>query len=622
MQQVQREVPEWVGELSWHPVDAGEFEELSAEEKLKRVRHSTAHVMATALLRLQPETKFATGPATAQGFFYDVRPQDGLASEDLERIESVMAEVVEEKQPFEVASIPKAEAVSLFQEWGEHYKLDILDRIDDDSVTLYRNGRFIDLCAGPHVPDTGHCRHFKLLNVSAAHWQREAQPSLTRLTGTAWRDPKSLRRYLAFLEETKARDHRVLGPQLDLFSFHPWAAAALWHPRGLAVRDELFKLWREFIRDDYIEILNPILYRKELFECSGHWEHFRDDMFVLTDDAGDPSFVIKPMNCPDTMLFFGSKTRSYRELPLRVAEGQLLHRNEPTGAIHGIMRTRNFVQDDAHIFLAPEQIQSEVPALLEVLTRVYAVFGVDYDVMLSTRPEVFMGEPRQWDQAEAALREALDRSGEAYRVDEGEGAFYGPKIDAAIRDSLGRRWQCGTIQLDFQLPIKFDLKYSAADGSLQRPIVIHRAIFGSFERFIGVLIEHFGGAFPTWLAPEQAVVFPVGEGHLEYAQEVNRDLKTAGIRASVDSEGSINYRVRAAESRKVPYMLVVGDREQDAGTVSVRRHKIKRQRVMPTEELVEEMRRHIRERTLDVEATPVGFRDESSEAASTESSLY
>ncbi len=608
--------------LSWKPVAAEEFESLAADEKLKRVRHSASHVMATAVTRLFPGTQFATGPATSQGFFYDVRPPGQLAADDLERIESAMAEIAEQKQPFEVAAIPKPDAIELFRQWEQPYKLDLLNRIPDAAVTLYRNGDFVDLCAGPHVPDTGYCRHVKLLNVSAAHWQREDQPSLTRLSGTAWRDPKSLRKYLVFLEEVKARDHRVLGPQLDLFSFHPWAAAALWHPRGLVVRDQLFALWRDFICQDYIEILNPLLYRKELFETSGHWEHFRDDMFVLNDEAGNPSFVLKPMNCPDTMLFFRSKTRSYRELPLRVAEGQILHRNEPNGAIHGIMRTRNFVQDDAHIFLGPEHIQSEVLALMEMLGRLYAVFGVEYDVALSTRPESFMGEPRLWDEAESALREALDETGVAYRVDEGEGAFYGPKIDVAIRDSLGRRWQCGTVQLDFNLPMKFDLKYSAADGSLQRPIVIHRAIFGSFERFIGVLIEHFGGAFPTWLAPEQVVVFPVGESHLDYAGEVFKELKAAGIRASVDADNSINYRVRAAEARKVPYMLVVGDREQSGGTVSVRRHKVKQQRVMSRTELAEEVLQHIRERTLDVVATPVSFRDESSEAASTESSLY
>ncbi len=607
--------------LSWRPVDVREFDRLAADEKLKRVRHSASHVMATALQRLLPETEFAIGPATAQGFFYDVRPPEALTSEDLEKLEEVMAEIVQEQQPFEVAAMPKADAVKLFRGAGQSYKLDILERIEDDTVTLYRNGDFVDLCAGPHAPDTGHCRHFKLLNLSAAHWRREDQPSLTRLTGTAWRDPKSLRKYLVFLEETKTRDHRVLGPRLDLFSFHPWAAAALWHPRGLVVRDELFALWREFIRGDYIEILNPILYRKELFECSGHWEHFREDMFVLRDEQGSPSFVIKPMNCPDTMLFFRTKTRSYRELPLRVAEGQLLHRNEPTGAIHGIMRTRNFVQDDAHIFLGPEHLQSEILKLLEMLSRLYGVFGVEYDVALSTRPESCMGEPELWEQAEDALREALDEFGQPHRVDEGQGAFYGPKIDVAIRDSLGRRWQCGTVQLDFQLPIKFDLRYSAADGSLQRPIVIHRAIFGSFERFIGVLIEHFSGAFPTWLAPEQAVVFPVGAGHVEYAEDVGRELTAAGVRASVDVDDSINYRVRAAEERKVPYMLVVGDREQGAGTVSVRRHRVKGQRVLERRALVEEILGKIRERTLDVEPVQVSFRDESGEI-STEAAPY
>ncbi len=610
----------WLEGLSWQPVDASEFDRLSPDDKLMRVRHSTSHVMATALQRLLPETRFAIGPATAQGFFYDVRPPEPVGEEDLEKIEELMARVVAEKQPFEVAPIAKSDALRLFA--AEPFKLDILERIGDEQVTLYRNGGFVDLCAGPHAPDTGHCRHFKLLNVSAAHWRREAQPSLTRLTGTAWRDPKSLRKYLAFLEETKARDHRTLGPKLDLFSFHPWAAAALWHPRGLVVRDELFRLWRDFIGEDYIEILNPLLYRKELFEASGHWDHFRENMFILHDGEGNPDFVMKPMNCPDTMLFFRTRTRSYRELPLRVAEGQVLHRNEPTGAIHGLLRTRNFVQDDAHIFLGPEHIQAEILKLIEMLAKLYGIFGVEYDVALSTRPDPFMGEAQLWDEAEASLRQALEEAGESYRVDEGEGAFYGPKIDVAIRDSLGRRWQCGTIQLDFQLPIKFDLKYSAADGSLQRPIVIHRAIFGSFERFIGVLIEHFGGSLPTWLSPEQVVVLPIGEDHHDYAAQVHRELREAGIRAEVELDNSVNYRIRAAEERKVPYMLVVGNREKEAGTVAVRRHKVKRQRVMPSAELLEEVLQHVRERTLDVEVTPVSFRDESTEAGSTEELPY
>lgn len=557
--------------------------------------------MATALERLYPGVRFATGPATEQGFFYDIRTDNGLKLEDLERIQAEMSRVVAEEQRFEVASVPKPDAYAFFDARGQTLKGEILDRIPDETVTLYRNGEYVDLCAGPHAPSTICARHAKLLGVAAAHWRRELKPSLTRVSGTAWENEKMLEDYLRFLEETKARDHRTLGPRLDLFSFHPWAASALWHPKGLVLKNELLAVWRELMtKYEYQEVLNPILYQKELFECSGHWEHFQEDMFVLRDDEGQPTFVLKPMNCPDTMLFFLTRTRSYRELPLRIAEGQVLHRNEPTGALHGLMRTRNFVQDDAHIFLTPAQVEPEIGSLLEMLDWIYGLFGLEYSMRLSTKPESSMGRIEVWDAAERGLRSALEHAGRDYVVDEGKGAFYGPKIDFQVKDSLGRQWQCGTIQLDFQLPERFDLKYTDADGSLQRPIVIHRALFGSFERFIGVVIEHFAGALPTWLAPVQAVVLPVSERQSGYAREVHERLKGSGVRAEVMHEDPLNHRIRSAELLKIPYILVVGDRETEARTVSVRQRKAGKLRTVGLDAFGEELREAIRGRVLDV----------------------
>ena len=614
----------WLRDLEWSPVPADEFRALPPEEKLRRIRHSSAHVMATALRRVRPEARFAIGPATEHGFFYDVRLDSPLTAEELAQVQEGMAQVAKEKQPFEVAVVPHDRAVEYFRAHDEQYKLDILERLMDRTVTFYRNGDFVDLCAGPHVPDTGFCQHVKLLASSPAHWRGEVHPSLQRVSGTAWESRDALRGYLAFVEEAKARDHRVLGAALDLFSFHPWAASALWHPRGLVIRNELGRFWRELMPEyGYVEILNPVLYRPELFQTSGHWDHYQEDMFIVRDGAGEPGFVLKPMNCPDTMLYYRTQARSYRELPLRVAESQVLHRNEVTGALHGLMRTRSFVQDDAHIFLAPEQVQDEIRQLLELVDRFYTVFGLEYSMKLSTRPEKFMGTVEQWDAAESALRAALEASGRGYWVDEGDGAFYGPKIDISIQDSLGRKWQCGTIQLDFQLPQRFELEYTAQDGTRQTPIVVHRAIFGSIERFVGVILEHFAGAFPVWLSPVQAVVLPISdEKHLDYAREVGARLREAGVRAEVAQYESLNYRIRQAEKQKVPYILVVGDREQEQGTAAVRRHKVREQRVLGVDEVVRELAEKIRTRELDVHVAKTAPRFQEASAATTEDKPY
>lgn len=619
-----RDWDQWLREREWQPVQPEEFRALPADEKLRRIRHSSAHVMATALRHLRPEARFAIGPATEHGFFYDVRLDAPLTPEELKAVQEGMGQVAKQKQPFEVAEIPHAEAVEFFRDRGEQYKLDILEKLVDQKVTFYRNGDFVDLCAGPHVPDTGFCHHVKLLAASPAHWRGEQNPSLQRVSGTAWDSKDALKNYLAFVEEAKARDHRVLGAALDLFSFHPWAASALWHPRGLIIRNELGRFWRELQPEyGYVEILNPVLYKPELFHTSGHWEHYHEDMFIVRDAEGEPDWALKPMNCPDTMLYYRTQAHSYRELPLRVAESQVLHRNEVTGALHGLMRTRSFVQDDAHIFLAPEQVQDEIRQLLGLVDHFYSVFGLQYSMKLSTRPEKFMGAIEQWDAAESALKASLEASGREYSVDEGDGAFYGPKIDISIQDSLGRKWQCGTIQLDFQLPQRFELEYTAQDGTRQTPIVIHRAIFGSIERFVGVIVEHFAGAFPVWLAPLQAVVLPISdEKHLEYAHEVTARLRKAGVRAETAQWESLNYRIRQAEKQKVPYILVVGDREQELGTAAVRRHKVKEQRVLPVADVVLEIAEKVRARELDVHVATMAAKFVEPSGATTEENPY
>jgi threonyl-tRNA synthetase len=591
--------------LNWQPVSKAEFAQLSHDEQLKRIRHSSAHVLASAVQMIRPGVQFATGPATSTGFFYDMHfsaehdDSQPLGEADLALLENTMRAIANRAVAFEVAQIEKAQAIELFQALNQPHKLQILERIEAPIITLYRHALpqpperqdapeshyFVDLCAGPHVPHTGLCKFAKPLALSGAHWRGEEKPTLTRVAGTAWANDKDLNQYLKFLEASKTRDHRTLGPQLDLFSFHPWAMAPLWHPNGFILRQQLANFWREMTEaGGYVEIFNPLLYRKALYETSGHWDHFRENMFIFEgrkedDHAGcdheqaDHTIALKPMNCPDTMLYFKSSLRSYRDLPMRVAEGQILHRNEASGAIHGLMRTRSFIQDDAHLFLAPEHVQGEVASLLAMIDTTYRAFDLEYSLKLSTRPENYMGELAVWNEAEAGLKQALDNLGKPYDLDPGEGAFYGPKIDVYVLDSLGRQWQCGTVQLDFQLPERFELKYADADGSLKQPIVVHRAVFGSFERFIGILIEHVGGLFPTWLAPVQAAVLPIGEAQADYAQTVMTTLKQSKIRAVLLADGTLNARIRQAETQKIPHLLVLGAREAEQQTVTVRKSR-------------------------------------------------
>jgi len=589
--------------LAWEPNQppAG----LPRQERLRRLRHSASHLMAQAVRELFPTVKLAIGPPIENGFYYDMDLPRSLTDEDLPEIEKRMRKIVARDPQFFRAELPRLRAVELFREWQQDYKLELLAGIPDANVSLYKQDRFIDLCAGPHVAQGGVCGHFKLLSVAGAYWRGdEKNPMLQRIYGTAWETAEELAEYLQYLEDSKSRDHRKLGLQLDLFSFHPWSAGCpFWHPRGLAVREELRRMWRETHKKaGYIEIMNPVLYRKELFETSGHWEHFQKDMFLVQDSA-DPeaAMALKPMNCPDTMLFYKTRQHSYRELPLRISQGQLLHRNEPMGALHGLMRARVFSQDDAHIYLHEDQIQEEIVRVLDLLKLIYSYFGLRYSITLSTKPEKAMGDPALWEKAEAGLRLALESLQLPYQVEAGGGAFYGPKIDVMVHDSMGRKWQCGTVQLDFNQPRRFELEFIDRDNTARTPVVIHRALFGSVERFLGILLEHYAGALPTWLAPVQAVVLPIAEGQEAYARQVVEEFEAAGLRTELGAADSkISYRIREAEMHKIPYMLVVGKREAENGTLSVRTYQEKDRGAMARSAVIEEMVSKTRQRTLDV----------------------
>ncbi|MGH9475515.1 MAG: threonine--tRNA ligase [Terriglobales bacterium] len=579
--------------------------ELPRQERLRRIRHSASHLMAQAVREIFPDVRLAIGPPIENGFYYDMELPRALTDADLPEIEKRMRKIVARDPQFYRAGIERARALELFREWKQPYKVELIEGLGDAEMSLYKQDRFVDLCAGPHVAQGGICGHFKLLSVAGAYWRGdEHRQMLQRVYGTAWESEAELAEYLQFLEDSKARDHRKLGLQLDLFSFHPWSGGCpFWHPRGLIVRQELRRLWRETHKKaGYVEILNPVLYRKEMFETSGHWEHFREHMFLVQEGEDPDSLMgLKPMNCPDTMLYYKTRQHSYRELPLRISQGQLLHRNEPMGALHGLMRARVFSQDDAHIYLHEDQIQDEIVRVLELLKLIYSFFGLRYSITLSTRPENSMGETALWDKAEAGLKQALERLQLSYKVDIGGGAFYGPKIDVMVHDSMGRQWQCGTVQLDFNLPRRFELEFIDHDNQARTPVVIHRALFGSVERFLGILLEHFAGALPTWLAPVQAVVLPIAEGQDAYGRQVVEACEAAGLRAELmPAESKIGYRIREAELHKIPYMLVVGKREAESGGVSVRTYQEKDRGAMPLAQLIEELQRKNRERTLDV----------------------
>ncbi|PYN00598.1 MAG: threonine--tRNA ligase [Candidatus Rokuibacteriota bacterium] len=540
---------------------------------LSTLRHSTSHVMAQAVKRLYPEVKLAIGPAIEDGFYYDFDRSTPFTTEDLARIEATMREITRADYRFERREMDRSEAIGFFRDHQEPFKVEILEGLDAPRVSLYQQGEFVDLCRGPHVASTGHVKHFKLLTSSGAYWRgSEKNPMLQRIYGTAWLTADELDKYLWRVEEAKKRDHRKLGRELDLFDFHDVAPGApFWLPNGMVLIRELEKFAREALdATGYQEIATPLLIHKRLWEQSGHWEHYQDNMFKV--EVEEELFTLKPMNCPPSTYVYRRSLRSYRDLPLRFSEMGRCHRNERSGTLTGLVRVRQFTQDDAHIYCRPDQLQDEITALLGLVREWYKVFTLEPSFKLSTRPEKYLGTREQWDDAERALSEALRANGIAYELNAGDGAFYGPKIDVDVHDVLGRQWQIATIQADLtMLPERFQLEYIDADGQPKRPVAIHRAIFGSYERFIGILTEHYAGAFPTWLAPVQARVLPISEKHAEYARSVWERLRGARIRADLDDRNEkLGYRIRDAQVRKVPYMLVVGERERAAGTVSLR----------------------------------------------------
>jgi threonyl-tRNA synthetase len=544
-------------------------------EALGVLRHSAAHVLATAVRKVRPGAGIGFGPAIDTGFYYDFDVDTPFTPEELERIEDEMRKVAGEPRPFERTVVSKEEARELFAD--DPLKLERLEELGDDEViTIYRNEPFLDLCRGPHVPDTGHVQHFKLLNTAGAYWRGdERRQMLQRIYGTAWFTEKELAEHLNRLEEARRRDHRKLGRELDLFMFHPWSPGApYWTDRGTTMYHELVEWMRHVLGDNgYQQVKTPLLYNKALWELSGHWGKYQENMFLVLDkESGEHEYGMKPMNCPSHHLMFDAKHRSYRELPLRLATQDVLHRNEVSGALGGLTRVRQFQQDDAHVYLAEEQITDEVRRMVDLIDYFYGTLGLAYTARFATRPEQRIGTDEQWDRAEGGLRDALESIGLDYELKEGDGAFYGPKIDFDVTDALGRDWQLGTIQLDYAAPERFDLKFTGEDNAEHRPVVIHRAIFGSFERFMAILIEHFAGAFPTWLAPEQVRIIPITDEQADDAATFVAALTERGIRAHLDDRSeTLGYRIREGETMKVPYMGVIGEREVEGGTVAVRR---------------------------------------------------
>lgn len=545
---------------------------VDSPEGIEILRHSASHIMAQAVYRLYPGTKYGVGPAIENGFYYDMDVPVAITEEDLPKIEDEMKRIASEAIPFERLVMSKEEAMRLFQERGDVYKLEILRDIEDDTVSLYRVGEFIDLCRGPHVPNTSYVKHFKLLSLAGAYWRGdERNPMLTRIYGTAFPSEEDLLAYLTKIEEAKRRDHRRIGKELDLFSLQNEAPGfPFFHPKGVVILNTLVDFWRKVhIQRGYQEIKTPLILDQDLWIRSGHWDHYRENMY-FTEIDGKP-FAIKPMNCPGGILVYKTQLRSYRDLPLKLAELGVVHRHERSGVLHGLMRVRCFTQDDAHIFTSEEHIKEEITDIMEMVQYIYGVFGFPYHIELSTRPENAMGDKVLWDKAEQALQEALEDRGVEYKLNPGDGAFYGPKIDFHLEDCIGRTWQCGTIQLDFQMPEKFDITYIGPDGEPHRPVMIHRTILGSLERFLGILIEQYAGAFPYWLAPVQVKILPVSDEHLPYAKKVASALQKKDVRIEVDlKEGTLGKKIRDAQMQKIPYMLIIGNREVEKGVVSVR----------------------------------------------------
>ena len=544
------------------------------EAGLAALRHTASHVMAQAVKRLYPSTKLAIGPSIADGFYYDMEFETPLTSDDFDKIEAEMKKIIKEDLKIERFTKPRAEAIEFMKEKGEPYKVELIEDLPEDAeISFYSQGEFTDLCAGPHLMSTkGVGKAFKIMSLAGAYWRGdEHNKMLTRLYATAFAKKEELEAYITMMEEAKKRDHRKLGKELGLFMMHEAGPGfPFFLPKGMTLKNTLLDYWREIHKKaGYVEVSTPIILNRKLWETSGHWDHYKNNMYTTVID--DEDYAIKPMNCPGGVLVYASEPRSYRDLPLRVGELGLVHRHEKSGQLHGLMRVRCFTQDDAHIFMTPDQIKDEIKGVVALINEVYSLFGFEYHVDLSTRPEDSMGSDEDWEMATEGLRSALDEIGLPYVVNEGDGAFYGPKIDFHLVDCIGRTWQCGTIQLDFQLPQRFELEYIGADGEKHRPIMIHRVVFGSIERFIGILIEHFAGAFPTWLAPVQVRVLPISDKYMDYAKKVEAQLDEAGIRVDVDTRSEkIGYKIRDARKARIPYMLVVGEKEEAEGKVSVR----------------------------------------------------
>ena len=582
-------------------VDGSEVAFLTFEEDGGKhtLRHTASHVMAQAVKRLWPEAKLAIGPAIDKGFYYDIDMEHTLTPEDLGKIEKEMSRIVKENLPITKSVMSRQEAIEFFKSKNEDYKVELIEDLPEDAViSCYAQGDFVDLCAGPHVASTGKVKAFKLQSIAGAYWRGdEKNKMLQRIYGTAFEKKEELDAYLHLLEEAAKRDHRKLGKELGLFVIKEEGPGfPFFLPKGMALRNELENFWREVHHEfDYEEIRTPIILNKQLWETSGHWFHYRENMYTTIID--DEEYAIKPMNCPGGILVYQNEMHSYRDFPLRYAELGLVHRHELSGALHGLFRVRAFTQDDAHVFMLPDQMQSELMKVIELFDRIYSQFGLKYHVELSTKPDNAMGDDAIWEAATEALRNAIEAKGIPYVINPGDGAFYGPKLDYHIEDSLGRTWQCGTIQLDMNLPERFQIEYVGEDGQKHRPIMIHRACFGSMERFIGILTEHYAGAFPTWMAPVQVKILPISEKHVEYAKELAKQMHRDYVRVEVDDRSEkIGYKIRQAQMAKVPYMLVVGDKEVEEGTVNVRKHGGDELGSVPFEEFFNSIKIEIKER--------------------------
>ncbi len=570
--------------------------DFSSDDVRHRYRHTSSHILAQAVKKIWPEAKLAIGPAIDNGFYYDIDMEHRITEQDLLKIQKEMKKIIQANYPIERFELPRKEAIEFEKKSGEDYKVELIEDLPEGEViSFYRQGDFVDLCAGPHMDSTGQIRAIKLTSVAGAYWRgNEKNKMLQRIYGTSFPSQAELDEYLAKIEEAKKRDHRKIGKEMDLFALYDEGPGfPFFMPKGMTLRNQLENFWREeHAKRGYEEIKTPLILNEQLWRTSGHWDHYKDNMYFTKID--DDDYAIKPMNCPGSMLAYKRKMHSYRDLPIRLAEMGQVHRHELSGALHGLMRVRTFTQDDAHIFMLPEQVKDEILGVVNFIDDVYTLFGFKYHVELSTRPEDSMGTDEEWNMAETALKEAIEAKGIPYLINEGDGAFYGPKLDFHLEDSLGRTWQCGTIQLDMQMPQRFDLTYVGSDNKKHRPVMIHRVIFGSIERFIGIIIEHFAGKFPLWLAPVQVKILTVAEAFTGYAEDVAKKLEEAGLRVETDLRNEkIGYKLREARNQRVNYILIIGEREEEANTVTVRSAKIGELGAMKVDELCQKLTREV-----------------------------